>query len=288
MRRVLVVVTMAWLGICLSGRLYAQGCDDGNKCTTGDSCIDGRCTGIPKQCPKSTDPCMENFCNPTTGGCDSRPVVCNDGNPCTTDKCVAGVGCTFTNNDSNTCSDANDCTSGDHCSAGKCVGTVVTNGTACGPTAECQGSCTGGVCDLHVNDGNMCFMGHDCSRTCSGGACSNDSCAASAAPCAPAFCTDVGCIPIDKCPAALFTCFTTGSCDTSTGTCLNTPRNEGGTCDDQNVCTANDRCEQGTCRGDPLGTHLVPALSPHWQVMATGALAVLGIYLLRRSRRGTR
>ena len=32
-----------------------------------------------------------------------------------------------------------------------------------------------------------------------------------------------------------------------------TPLNEGQSCDDGNVCTANDHCVQGACAGDPLG-----------------------------------
>jgi hypothetical protein len=228
---------------------------------------------------------MENVCDPGTGACVTRPVVCVSDNPCVTASCVAGVGCQFANKkDGTTCNDSNDCTTGDQCSAGVCAGTPVTNGTACGPTGACAGQCESGVCNLHVNDGVTCGTGIDCTRTCSGGACSNDSCEGSSTPCGPAFCQDVGCIPIDKCPAALFTCFITGACDASTGTCFNTATNEGGACDDQNVCTVNDRCQRGTCRGDPLGTHLAPALSPHWQVVATGALAALGVYLVRRSR----
>src|SRR5207237_996243 len=43
-------------------------CDDGNPCTTRDTCLDGACHGGP-------------------------PLACDDGNVCTTDSCDPAVGC---------------------------------------------------------------------------------------------------------------------------------------------------------------------------------------------------
>lgn len=84
-------------------------------------------------------------CGPGTalgkgGGClpDSAcsvPVDCNDGNPCTNDVCLAGVGCKHTHNTS-PCTDTNPCTLGDVCAAGICKP---------GPVANCD-------------DGNPCTI----------------------------------------------------------------------------------------------------------------------------------
>ena len=64
-------------------------CDDGNPCTTNDTCLPG-------------------------GGCTGTPVVCpDDGNPCTLETCVSGT-CT-TAQSSGTCDDGNPCTVGDTC-----------------------------------------------------------------------------------------------------------------------------------------------------------------------------
>jgi hypothetical protein len=75
-------------------------CDDGNACTTGDSCQGGTCS------PGSA-------------------TVCNDNNVCTTDSCNPVSGCVFTNN-TNACDDGNGCTVSDICSGGVCSGTPIT------------------------------------------------------------------------------------------------------------------------------------------------------------------
>jgi hypothetical protein len=70
-------------------------CDDGNACTTVDSCSEGECAG--------------------------RAVVCDDGNPCTTDSCNPRSGCVFTPLTGDACDDGVACTFDDVCSAGRCV-----------------------------------------------------------------------------------------------------------------------------------------------------------------------
>lgn len=77
-------------------------CDDGEPCTTADACggpMGLTCIGGP-------------------------PPDCEDGNICTDNSCVNGVGCTPTPNAA-PCDDGSTCSSGDHCSGGACVGTAV-------------------------------------------------------------------------------------------------------------------------------------------------------------------
>jgi hypothetical protein len=58
----------------------------------------------------------------------------------------------------------------------------------------------------------------------------------------PPDCNTQGCLIADD------PCYTT-YCDSASGQCLTKPINNGGTCDDQNPCTLNDACSNGTCSG---------------------------------------
>jgi len=51
------------------------------------------------------------------------------------------------------------------------------------------------------------------------------------------------------CPAKLCQ---VGTCSTTTGQCTYTPGAEGTKCDDSTLCTTNDRCQAGVCKGDPV------------------------------------
>ncbi len=80
-------------GFCVVETLTGP-CDDGNACTTGDTCVDGQCVTEVANCDDG-DPCTKDLCDPT-GGCAHIFVAapCDDGDPCTTgDVCVAGGGC---------------------------------------------------------------------------------------------------------------------------------------------------------------------------------------------------
>ena len=64
-------------------------CDDGNLCTTKDTCQGGACTGQPVKCDDG-NPCTTDSCNPATGQCVFTALNCDDGNPCTVDSCKSG------------------------------------------------------------------------------------------------------------------------------------------------------------------------------------------------------
>ncbi len=117
-------------------------CNDGNACTTSDTCSGGLCVGGPAP-------------------------NCDDSNPCTDDSCNPATGCVHTNNTA-PCSDGSACTTNDACSGGLCVG---------GPAPNCDDSnpCTDDTCNpatgcVHTNNTAPCSDGNACTTadTCSG------------------------------------------------------------------------------------------------------------------------
>jgi hypothetical protein len=87
-------------------------CDDGNPCTTGDTCATGICIGTPINCSDS-DPCTDDACSGGLCSHTFNTAPCNDGNLCTTadtcsnDVCVGGP--------------ATNCDDSDVCTVDSCV-----------------------------------------------------------------------------------------------------------------------------------------------------------------------
>ena len=127
----------------------SSACDDGDPCTENDQCVNGVCQGTPIDCddgnPCSVDECLpDGSCSHTfsdgcpcddgslctindvylNGVCAGTPIICDDGNSCTTDSCDPATGCVYTNN-SSPCDDLNPCTINDVCINGICKGTPV-------------------------------------------------------------------------------------------------------------------------------------------------------------------
>ncbi len=171
-------------------------CDDGNACTTADTCIGWLCVGGPALNCDDSNPCTDDSCNPATGcvhtnnnapcsdgnacttsdTCSGRLCVggpalnCDDGNVCTDDSCNPATGCVHTNN-SAPCSDGSACTTADTCSGGLCVG---------GPAPNCDDSnpCTDDSCNpatgcVHTNNTAPCNDANACTTadTCLAGSC---------------------------------------------------------------------------------------------------------------------
>ncbi|MDQ3262244.1 MAG: hypothetical protein M3Y59_01085 [Myxococcota bacterium] len=204
-------------GTCLGGGcLYAlvppgTGCDDGNACTTTDSCNDsGACGGT------------QITCNSPPGQCHQAAGTCLGGN------------CSYAfKNPGTTCDDGNACTNSDVCNgAGICGGTAV----SCTSPNQCQqgpGTCSGGSCSYaSKNAGSTCDDGNACttSDVCNGsGACGGAAMICNTPP--PGECYE----PIGTCSG--------GSCSYA----LKTP---GSTCNDGRECTENDACNaSGVCAG---------------------------------------
>jgi TolB protein len=115
------------------GNHYGQpiACDDGNACTTGDSCHAGLCAGA--NVPDDT--------------------ACNDGDACTrADSCQAGA---CTGADPVVCVASDQCHEAGTCNpaSGACSDPAAPDGTACTDTVSCSGAdvCHAGVCGHNGN-----------------------------------------------------------------------------------------------------------------------------------------
>lgn len=255
--------------VCVQGKCQrptrpnGSNCDDGNVCNGLSTCQNGQCAaGAPLVCPIG-NPCVSYSCTPS-GGCvaTNTTAACNDGNDCTVgDRCADGV-CrpgTARNCDDNQvcttdscdpdrggcvnepvvegtlCDDRNDCTDESVCNVlGRCVGT---SGVLC----EDENPCTIDGCNQNTN---MCDFSQleEAGTPCA----SLDKCILNASCDANGQCSGgeaKNCDDGNPC--------TLESCDPQTGECIREELSEG-ECNDDSVCTVDDRCEEGVCVGDPL------------------------------------
>lgn len=90
--------------------------------------------------------------------------------------------------------------------------------------------CEDGFTCANQPDGTNCDDGNPCTQTdsCLSGVCVGGN---------PIVCT------------AQDQCHDVGICNTSTGLCTNPPKTNGSGCDDNNLCTQTDSCQNGTCTG---------------------------------------
>lgn len=199
------------LALLAPAHLVAQSCSDSNQCTDGDLCrIDGACAGVPKP----------------------------DGSPCLS---------------------FSPCLVEPKCQAGRCVGTPLAAGTPCGAATFCaRMTCDGaGHCRTEAipeNDGQPCEPGYQ-NLCVTNPRCRYGSCFGDQKTCPDAdndLCTLESCNPnTGECePGYVVSCgqCETGSCNPLTGRCFSALP-DGTACNDYNLCTAVDRCEEGVCRG---------------------------------------
>jgi hypothetical protein len=249
-------------------------CDDGQPCTTGDRCDGvGTCRGAsPADCaPGPGNECCLGSCGDlgcstaagacadvcggaqlvtgrSCGGCGTARAAgtcvggtilrCDAGShtPCQQASCggatyfCTNAGGTWAWRTGSGCDDGNACTTGDACVAGACAGaardcSALSTGCTMGVCDPSTGACgstpigAGSACD----DGNACTFG----ETCGAGRCGGG--------------TTVTCPPSTTC---------LGYVCNGTASCVATPRNLGGPCDDGDPATSSDVClADGTCRG---------------------------------------
>jgi hypothetical protein len=266
---------------CQSSPLSDISCDDGDVCTTDDTCSAGICSGDNTCECENTDDCGAfedgNFCNGTLICQESYCVIDADtivlcpaaDSPCSKKVCNQFSGeCEDKNSTNGTACDDDDlCTASDACLAGVCQGEPI----LCDDNNPCtDDSCTldagclftaidGGPCD----DANPCTDGDICSEgQCQPGAdsiceCeSNDDCIPheddnlcnGTLECVENNCTQVE-DSIVVCDTSLDSPCKKNQCDPGTGECSLTPLVDGTICDDALQCTEDDVCLDGICIG---------------------------------------
>ncbi len=207
-------------GACGGGVQVPNGglCDDGDVCTTADVCTSGACFGVPKDCTAAAGKCETPQCVAGTGQCVAVPVT--------------GVPACFCHDkdDGVPCTDGDPCTTNDACLAKACVSVAVDcagAADACN-TAVCHPG-TGACLKVPVQNGLPCDDQLICTvyDHCQGGTCSGQK----------ADCSSLG-----------STC-TISECDEKLGGCVVSPAPSLAPCDDADVCTGHDACDNGLCAG---------------------------------------
>ncbi len=220
-------------------------CDDGDKCTDNDQCLQGQCKGQPKACSDGSI-CTDDQCNPETGECQfvNNTQPCDDGNKCTKDDACKDGACVGGETICDPCTGDADCVKYDD--GNLCNGLVKCINQECvaDPTSavDCSNmpevACKSVSCDpqdgqckyKNLENGKPCSDGNACTKdeTCTAGTCLG---------------TTVNCNDGNPC--------TTDSCDPATG-CTKTSAPDGTSCNDGDLCTKDDGCKQGVCTGEPL------------------------------------
>lgn len=261
-------------GVCAPGTPVPACCTLDSECSNGDvcdgleSCVGNACVaGTPLNCDDS-NVCTDDFCDevtgcfhtPNTASCDDGevcttgdtcsatmcmggpPPSCADGNLCTQNICVPGVGCTNPPTGAGTaCGSSSDtnCDNPDTCNgAGACLTNLELDGTSCADGLVCNGAetCQSGLCspgtplpsppccegDLDCDDGNVC----NGLESCVGNVCMMG--------------TSLNCNDGNVC--------TNDSCNQISG-CQNVPNSA--PCSDGNGCTTVDVCSGGFCNPGP-------------------------------------
>ena len=257
-----------------SKTLTAGPCDDGDLCTSGDSCKNGACSGQVVGCTDK-NPCTLDACVPATGckyspskgtcddgnpcssgdscqngTCAGLPLACDDGEPCTTDSCSQASGCIQQASAKAPCNDGDACTSADSCIQGGCKGGQVNcdDGQPCTADAcNAKSGCAHVPNTAQCDDGNLCTDGD----TCQAGKCSatlkncDDNVACTADTCSQG----VGCLHKaqdnacdDKNACTDDTCDASKGCGHQAIVAM---------CADGNACTTADVCNGGKCDGGP-------------------------------------
>ncbi len=157
--------------------------------------------------------------------CNTFDDACNEGT------CINGA-CQKSAKNFAACDDGDPCTLNDSCFGGACQPGIAKHCDAPDPChiGVCNPAVSGGCEYIVGNEGAQCDDTNSCTYQgfCSSGVCLNG-------------------VPVD-CSIFDSQC-TVGVCD-PLGGCYAAPSNEGGSCDDNQYCTINDKCNNGSCAGD--------------------------------------
>ncbi len=216
------------LGGCIHQAQSGGACDDGNPCTSGETCGLGpagvKCFGGTATNCNDNNICTTDSCDQVLGcvhgavaNCCTSAAQCDDGQSCTLDTCDATSGkCSHTTPKGTCCSDS-DCTPANVCEIAYCQANV----------CAAKGS----------GDPNCCSTNSDCNDK---NACTADSCDAIKHQCLFVATGDPTCcnVPAD--------CDDGNSCTIDACTASKCTHSNGGTCTDGNPCTT-DACVAGAC-----------------------------------------
>ncbi len=158
-------------GACqVEPRPDGTGCEDGDPCTQGDRCQAGACApGGAADCSHLDAGCRVGVCLADQGGCVARPrpdgTGCDDGQACTRGDACAGGDCI---------GEPYVCDDGDPCSLDRCDGAggcaapePAPDGLACGECLACQaGRCVGAAQGSACEDEGGCAGQCDPDREC--------------------------------------------------------------------------------------------------------------------------
>ena len=259
--------------ICVLG----SPCDDGDPCTHDDTCDEnGECAGTAYECESEYE-CFDSTCD-GAGNCDETLFAgnCWIEGKCYKDGQTSGPGdycfvCSsgvtksdFTVNIGNGCNDGDSCTQEDSClENGDCEGVPRTcddtndcTYDSCDPSPDSTTgypfTCVNEAVNVPCDDEDACTLGDFCSEgTCEaeqtiiceddGKACTVEVCDAEAGCGEEALNCDDG----NAC--------TNDACENEEGGCVYTNLADGEDCDDKDVCSQSDSCQDGICVGvDPM------------------------------------
>ncbi|MBM4352202.1 MAG: hypothetical protein FJ109_00155 [Deltaproteobacteria bacterium] len=230
------------------------------------------CTGQGLSPCSAPAPALE-VCNGLDDDCDGTidGEICDDGDACTKDSCVAETGCQHEPLTGTSCDDGDVCTLADHCDDGTCTGSGIDcddgnlcTSDSCDPTGGCVYTFNNTACD----DSDPCTVGDSCKEgSCQGTSvpcdCQDDSDCAKLEDgnlCNGTLFCDVEGFP-QKCavkPTSIIECPAPSGidapclvplCDPFNGQCSFAAANDGKSCDDGKICTTGSHCVAGTCAG---------------------------------------
>jgi|GEM_PF-897562 len=275
-------------GTCVQQATPGAGCDDGQVCTTGDTCNDsGVCAGdwdtTVSGCICTSDlecddglACTVDSCSPTgaciasvkAGFCAIGGTCLEAGSPSPTNACqVCSPLISKSSWQPLDCDDGNACTDDVCAAAAGCISTAdnsnpCSDGDPCSSDDACvDGACVG-TCECTV-DADCTDTPDPCRRfvcqafqcvqvadgTQEGQACDDGAWCTTGDACAAGVCTPSG---VRDCSDTGDGACVEGICDEFGDQCVAQAVADGNACSDGDACTIDDACDGGVCAGSPL------------------------------------